>query len=70
MDISFRKQRLGFHFVTNTLMSLVFFIVIYLKPFHLIFHIKNVIATCLPIEPLKGSIPAEVICKTPVPHEG
>ena len=51
-------------------MSLVFFIVIYLKPFHLIFHIKKVIATCLPIEPLKGSILAEVICKTHVPHEG
>ena len=51
-------------------MSLVFFIVIYLKPFHLIFHIKKVIATCLPIEPLEGSILAEVICKTHVPHEG
>ena len=63
------SKDLVFSLITNTLMSSVFFTVIYLKPFHLILSIKMVIATCLHIEPLKGSTLAEEVCKTHVPYE-
>lgn len=67
MDLESKHEVLSL--TTSVLRSSVYFMVGYLKLFHLTLSIKIVIATWPPIDPLHWSTLAEEVCKTNVLDE-